>query len=346
MKIQENIPLAPLTTMGVGGAARYFAEASTVEEVREAVAWARQRGLALFVLGAGSNLVVSDAGFPGLVLQPALRGVELSEGRGKARLSAAAGEPWDGVVERAVAGDLAGVECLSGIPGSVGATPVQNVGAYGQEVSNTIAEVEAIEIASGILAHFRSNACAFTYRGSRFNTSDAGRYVILRVTFELTPHGAPLVAYADLKKFFGPRQPSLAAVRQAVLEIRRRKGLLLEDGGDAPRSAGSFFKNPVLSAAAYRALAERIAAMGLEMPVYPALAAQHKVPAAWLVEQAGFPRGYVSGRVGLSPHHALALINRGGAHAAEIMALRDAIRRAVREKFGVELLTEPVMVGF
>ena len=346
MMVQENIPLAPLTTMGVGGRARYFIEAATGTEVREAVEWSRQQRLPLFILGAGSNLVVADAGFPGVVLKPAIPGIECAEEGGKVRLTAGAGEDWDRLVEQAVAGDYAGLECLSGIPGSVGATPVQNVGAYGQEVSDSIRELRALDLSTGEILRFGRDDCEFIYRGSRFNTRESGRYVILSVTFELSVHGAPRTGYADLKKFFGSRQPSLLEVRQAILEIRRRKGMLLDDTGDALHSAGSFFKNPVLSAAAYRSLQTRVGGMGLDLPAYPALASQHKVPAAWLVENAGFPRGYVCGRAGISPHHALALINRGGAEAAEIIALRNAIQQAVREKFGVELLTEPVLLGF
>lgn len=346
MKVLENIPLAPLTTMGVGGAARYFIEAATGAEVREAAEWSRELGLSLFVLGAGSNLVVADAGFPGVVLKPAILGIEAAEENGKVRVTAGAGEDWDGLVEWAVACDYAGLECLSGIPGSVGATPVQNVGAYGQEVSESICELQTLEVSTGETQRFGGDECEFTYRGSRFNTREPGRYVILSVTFELTVHGVPRLGYADLKTCCGSRQPSLLEVRRAILEIRRRKGMLLEDTTDALRSAGSFFKNPVLSSAAYRSLQAHVATMGLELPAYPALASQHKVPAAWLVENAGFPRGYARGRVGISPHHALALINRGGAEADEILALRNAIRQAVREKFAVNLLTEPVLLGF
>lgn len=346
MNLLENIPLAPLTTMGVGGPARYLVEAASAGEVCDAVAFARQQSLPLFVLGAGSNVVVSDAGFSGLVLKPIISGIRSARVEESLVLTVGAGEDWDDFVAHAVAADAAGLECLSGIPGTVGATPVQNVGAYGQEVSDTISALQALDTVSGKSRTFNGDQCAFTYRGSRFNAGDSRRYVILSVTFKLTLGAAARISYADLRKFFGDGRPSLQDVRQAVLQLRQAKGMLLGSGPEDLRSAGSFFKNPVLSSSAYRALQERTAAEGLSLPSYPALASQHKVPAAWLVEQAGFAKGYIRGAVGISPRHALAIVNLGGATAAEIIALRDDIQRAVRDRFGIELHPEPVFLGF
>jgi UDP-N-acetylmuramate dehydrogenase len=344
--ILENIPLAPLTTLGVGGAARYFAEVSTPREVREALDFAHSCELPLFVLGGGSNLVVADAGFRGLILKLDIRGVTERREGGKVLLTAGAGENWDALVERAVTCGLAGIECLSGIPGSVGGTPIQNVGAYGQEVSDTIREVAAVDVVTGEMHRLTNDDCEFTYRGSRFNTRERGRWIVVQVTFALKPGGTPAIHYPDLQSLLGPKPPTLPQVRKAICEIRRAKGMLMIEGDENCRSAGSFFKNPVLSSSAYRELQERASARGLSIPSHPALASQHKVPAAWLVEQAGFPKGYRRGRVAVSSKHALALINLGGATAAEVIALKDEIQRGVQEQFGIELHPEPVFVGF
>jgi UDP-N-acetylmuramate dehydrogenase len=315
MLIQENVPLAPLTTLKVGGPAHYFVDAKTIAEVGEAVEFARLKDLPLFVLGGGSNLVVSDAGWPGLVLKVAIFGIEERNENGRSLFEAGAGEDWDKFVARAVARNCAGVECLSGIPGSVGGTPVQNVGAYGQEVAETIESVQALDLKDGQVREVCSEACGFSYRTSIFNTTERGRYIILRVTYALTPGGAPRIQYADLKKHFaGWREtPTLADTREAVRRIRASKAMLITPGDEDCRSAGSFFKNPILSAEQHQELTSRAAAKGLQIPSYPALDAQRKVSAAWLVEHSGFRKGYVSGRVGISRKHALAIVNRGGA---------------------------------
>lgn len=347
MEIREQVPLAPLTTLRVGGPARYFVEGRSAEQVRTAVDWARSRQVPLFVLGGGSNLVVSDRGFPGLVLRIAIRGVEERQEDGQAILEAGAGEDWDALVARAVARNCAGIECLSGIPGTVGGTPVQNVGAYGQEVSETITEVQVLDLADGQMKAVCNPGCGFEYRSSMFNTSERGRFIILRVTYALEPGGEPRLEYRDLKQYFSGRAaPTLAETREAVRQIRLSKAMLIVEGDEDSRSAGSFFKNPVLSPEAHRELAARAEARGLKVPSYPMPGQQQKVPAAWLVEQAGFGKGYTRGAVGISRKHALAIVNRGGATAAEIVALKNDVQRAVREQFGVELAAEPVFVGF
>ena len=347
MLIQENVPLAPLTTMQVGGPARFFAEASTADEVREAIKFAKARKLGLFVLGGGSNLIIADAGWPGLVLKVAIAGINHRHGHRTANFDVGAGEDWDGFVAITVQHHCAGIECLSGIPGSVGGTPVQNVGAYGQEVANTIVSLVALNIETGEEEEFEKADCAFGYRTSVFNTSQRGRYVILRVTYALSHGGEPRLDYADLKKYFAGRsdKPTLADVREAVCQIRASKAMLITPGDEDSRSAGSFFKNPVLSAEEFTALKERAAARKLEVPSYPALEAQRKVSAAWLVGQSGFAKGYGNGHVGISRKHALAIVNRGGATAAEILAFKDEIQRRVDETWGIRLETEPVVVG-
>jgi UDP-N-acetylmuramate dehydrogenase len=351
MIIQENVPLAPLTTFRLGGPARFFVEAKSRADVEEAVAFASAQNQKLFVLGGGSNLVVADSGWPGLVVKVTILGVERrprNNDDGKARFDVGAGESWDRFVSRAVAAQCAGVECLSGIPGSVGATPVQNVGAYGQEVAETIESVEVFDCRDGQMRELCREACGFAYRSSIFNTRERGRFVILRVTYALTPSGEPCLAYADLQRHFAGREtrPNLAETREAVRHIRALKGMLITPGDPDGKSAGSFFKNPLLSKEQHEDLRKRAAAKGLKVPAYPALEKSKKVSAAWLVEHSGFSRGYGSGHVGISSKHALAIVNRGGATAAEVLALKDQIQQRVEEIWGVLLEPEPVMVGF
>ncbi len=349
MLIRENVSLAPLTTLGVGGPARYFAEATTEAEVIEAVKFARARRLPLFVLGGGSNLVVADAGFAGLVLKIGVAGVShFTPPYGDMIFIAGAGCDWDAFVAQTVEANCAGLECLSGIPGSVGGTPVQNVGAYGQDVSETITEVRALDLASLEIVTLSNPDCGFAYRTSVFNTTQRGGYIILQVAFALRQSGKPSIRYADLVKHFSSRQsePTLQEVRDAVREIRHRKAMLIVPGEEDARSAGSFFKNPVVPQAVFEELAARLASEGLALPSYAAADGSRKIPAAWLVEHAGFARGYAKGRAGVSHKHALAIVNRGGATAAEILALKDEIQVRVLKKFGIQLQSEPVLVGF
>lgn len=346
MNLQEQVPLGPRTTLGVGGPARYFMEAASAEEARAAADFALSRSLPLFVLGGGSNLVVSDAGFPGLVLHIALRGLEERREGGKAVFAVGAGEDWDAFVARTVERGCAGLECLSGIPGTVGGTPVQNVGAYGQEVSETITAVQALDLRDGQVRELCPPACGFEYRTSIFNTSERERYILLRVTYALQPGGEPRIVYSDLKRHFaGGSTPSLAETREAVRQIRLSKAMLLVPGDDDCRSAGSFFKNPVVSPMQYDALCALPATRGEPVPRFPTTQG-YKVPAAWLVERSGFPRGYTRGAVGLSRRHALAIVNRGKATAADVIALKNDIQERVAGEFGIPLQPEPVFVGF
>jgi UDP-N-acetylmuramate dehydrogenase len=348
MTIEENVPLAPMTTLEIGGPARYFAEAKRESEVCEAVEFARSHNFPLFILGGGSNLVVSDSGWSGLVLRIALGGLGKEEAGATVRFTAGAGQDWDGFVAEAVAQNCAGIECLSGIPGTVGGTPVQNVGAYGQEVAETIESVRVFDTKEGGISVLTHAACGFRYRRSIFNTSERGRYIILSVTYRLKQGGVAQVRYADLQKYFSESggATTLAAVRDAVRQIRRSKGMLLVPGDEESHSAGSFFKNPVLSEEQFKDLRERAALRGLRIPSYPALDSQHKVSAAWLVEQSGFAKGFREGAAGISGKHALALVNRGGAQASDIIRLKDRIQKQVHERWGISLETEPVFVGF
>lgn len=349
MHVEESKALAPYTTFGIGGPARWFAEAASEDDVAEAVEWARAHAAPLFVLGGGSNLLVSDAGFNGLVLHVALRGLTLECAEGTALLTAAAGEPWEQCVERAVNGNCAGIECLAGIPGTVGGTPVQNVGAYGQEVASAIERVRAFDTETAKFVEFQADECGFAYRRSRFNTSDRGRYIVTRVDYRLAPGGAPRLRYVDLKRAFPEgTQAKLKEVAETVCRIRKGKGMLLVDGDADCRSAGSFFKNPVVEESA---LARIAAAAQADPPRFPAgaeaeNAGKVKVPAAWLIEHAGFAKGFARGRAAISSRHTLALTNRGGATAAEVLALADEIGAAVGSRFGLRLEPEPVLVGF
>ena len=262
--------------------------------------------------------------------------------------TAGAGVDWDTLVAQTVDANCAGLECLSGIPGSVGGTPVQNVGAYGQEVSETIREVKALDLQSLEVRNLSNAECGFTYRSSIFNTTQRHRYIILQVSFALRQGAKPSLRYADLQKFFvqSVADPTLADVRAAVREIRHRKAMLIVPGDEDARSAGSFFKNPIVPQSFFEQLSARLKSRGLQLPSYPAADGFRKLPAAWLVEHAGFAKGYSKGAAGISRRHALAIINRGGATAVDIIALKDEIQARVLNEFGIELQPEPVFVGF
>ena len=347
MKILENIPLAPFTTFGIGGPARWFIKAESESVIAEAVAWAQRRSTALFVLGGGSNLLISDTGFDGLVVHIGLRGVATITEPGHKIYQAAAGEAWDALVERTVSDNCAGIECLAGIPGTIGGTPVQNVGAYGQEISTSIAGVRAFDLTQRAFVELSPSECDFSYRHSRFNTRDRGRFIVTRVDYRLTPNGAPQLTYADLKSHFQNQpQPSLSQVASAVRSVRQSKGMLLVDGDPDCRSAGSFFKNPAVPQEIADRVRQAAAVASVPLRVFPAADGLVKIPAAWLIEQAGFPKGFALGAAGISSRHTLALINRGGATSGDVLDLADRIKTAVQSRFGIALEMEPVLVGY
>lgn len=348
VSLRENVPLAPFTTLKIGGNARLFVSAANEGQVAEAYRFAIQNGLDVFVLGGGSNVLIADSGFDGLVLQVALKGVSgFQEKDGTVYVTAQAGEDWDALVDACVAKNLQGVECLSGIPGFVGGTPVQNVGAYGQEVSETIVSVKAFDRKSGEILTLTNADCGFAYRTSIFNTSEKDRFIVLSVTYALTLNGDPKITYKDLKEIFGARAPSLAEARQAVLNVRRAKSMVIDEADPNSRSAGSFFKNPIVTVGKFARVREIAASMGIEdVPTFPAGEGKVKIPAAWLIEQSGFAKGYRKGRAGLSTRHTLAIVNLGGAAAADVLALKDEVQARVWEVFSIKLKTEPVFVGF
>ena len=331
--------LADLTTLRLGGPPARYVEAADEAAIIAAV---RAADEPLLVLAGGSNVVVADAGFPGTVVHIKSRGVRADDNT----LEVAAGEPWDPLVARCVDGGLAGFECLSGIPGSVGATPIQNVGAYGQEVAETIVSVRAYDRELDTVLTVGAGECGFSYRSSAFKRTP-GRWVVLSVTFELErrPDSQP-IRYAELARALGvaegERAP-LADVRAAVLALRRRKGMVIDPGDPDSVSAGSFFTNPVLDAAAFAELEQRA---GERLPRFPQPDGRVKTSAAWLIERAGFARGHGDpATVAISCKHTLALTNRGAGTTAQLLALAREIAAGVRDRFGVELVPEPVLVG-
>jgi UDP-N-acetylmuramate dehydrogenase len=345
------VNLADYTTLRLGGPARRFVRAGTEEDLIEAVRAADRGGDPVLILGGGSNLVVADQGFDGTVIQVATRG--MSPGRDRGLVTVAAGEDWDAVVAWTVAAGLAGLECLSGIPGLAGATPIQNVGAYGREVSDTITQVRAYDRVTGQISIFPNERCGFGYRTSVFKRDDARRHVVLSVTFRLAEQSASApLRYAELAAALGVApgdQVASTAVRSAVIELRRRKGMVIDAADPDTRSVGSFFVNPVLDGtalAAVEAAARARCGPAIPVPRFEAGDGLVKVPAAWLIERAGFGKGYSLGDgARISSKHTLALVNSGSASTAGLMALARQIRDGVRDTFGVSLAPEPVLVG-
>ncbi len=342
--LQRNVPLATLTTLGIGGPAKLFARAESIDEIREVITWTRTQRAPLFILGGGSNVLIADQGFDGVVLKIDLRGITvLTEDRGAVTIYVAAGERWDDFVAFAVDRGWAGIECLSGIPGLTGATPIQNVGAYGQEVSETIIGVEAIERDTGRVVTLTNLECGFGYRQSVFKNQAKDHYVVAGVTFRLMPRGSATIRYPELQKYLDEHEidaNDLQQVRGAVIAIRKRKGMVLDPSDPDTRSDGSFFMNPIVTQARF----EEIRNLDENVPHFPS-GDQIKLSAAWLIEQAGFQKGFVHGNAGLSSKHTLAVINRGGGTAREILELVRMIQDGVREKFGVEIQPEPSFIG-
>ncbi len=375
--------LADHTTVGLGGPARRFVRAETDEDLIEAVRAAEDGGEPMLILGGGSNLVVADEGFDGTVIQVATKGMRLGGGSGglwgsspasqqgggsgglwdssprgrpdgePGLVTVAAGEDWDEVVAWTIAAGLAGLECLSGIPGLAGATPIQNVGAYGQEVSETITQVRTYDRVTGQISIIPNERCGFGYRTSVFKRDDARRHVVLSVTFRLAvqPVSRP-VRYAELAGALGAAigdQAASTEVRSAVIGLRRGKGMVIDAADPDTRSVGSFFVNPVLDGAALAAVEAAARAKcgdGTRVPRFDAGDGLVKVPAAWLIERAGFGKGYSLGDgARISSKHTLALVNSGSATTAGLLALAREIRDGVRDVFGVSLAPEPVLVG-
>lgn len=341
MLVRDGVRLAPLTTLRLGGPARRLVTAFDEGELCEALG---DHPTAL-LLGGGSNVVIADAGVDATVVRVATHGLTAVRDGDDVLLTAQAGEDWDGLVALCVAEGLTGVEAMSGVPGLVGATPVQNVGAYGQDVSQIVDAVRALDRRTGQVLSLTAGQCAFGYRHSAFKASP-GCWAVLAVTYRLRPDGlgAP-VRYAELARSLGvevgARAP-LGDVREAVLALRRGKGMVVSDEDPDSRSAGSFFTNPQVDAPALAALRTRVSE---PVPGHPDGDGRTKLSAAWLIEQAGFAKGHGAGAVGLSRKHVLALVHRGGGSSAELLEVAREVRDGVRDRLGVELVPEPVLVG-
>ena len=353
LKIKENIALAPFTTLFVGGPARFLAHIRHEDQIPEALSFAHARACPLFVLGGGSNILVSDSGFPGLVIRMEIRSIQELDEHNGGLLSAAAGEDWDEFVERCVDNNLAGIECLSGIPGTVGGAPVQNIGAYGEEISDVILSIRAMDRETKNIVELGGKDCRFDYRSSIFNTTHINRYIIIKVAFSLRPYGKPRIHYRDLQDHFNSRlkSPSLGEVRRTVMKIRKQKGMLLNRSHADLKSAGSFFKNPVLDPEKAAEIEDMLHGRGMldatqNLTRFAAPAGMEKLPAAWFIEKAGFNKGFTSGNVGISGKHTLAFINHGGARASEFVDLMRRVRDKVYEDFGILLQPEPILLGF
>ena len=341
MKLDRDVPLAPRTTLGLGGAAKMLARIESVQDIREALGIATRDAIDdnILVLGGGSNLVVRDGGFDGLVMQMAIAGVAI-EGT---RVSVGAGVVWDDFVAQMVDANLHGIECMSGIPGLVGATPMQNVGAYGQEVADTITAVRVFDRESGRVEAMTPAQCGFAYRTSNFKGS--ARWIVIDVELELSREPRP-IRYPELANALGLAAGGMApirAVRDTVIALRRKKGMVVDPNDPDSKSAGSFFMNPIVDAAALAQLEARLP--NATFPRWPAGDDKTKLSAGWLIERAGFSKGDIKGRAGISSKHALALVNRGGASTLELLALAREIQDGVKARLGIELHAEPVIVG-
>ncbi len=341
LEVRVDEPLAPRTTLGLGGSADAFLEARTDSELLEGIAYAEAKELPLAVLGGGSNTIVPDDGVRGLVLQVATRGIA-REGTRSVRVKA--GEPWDEFVQWSVSAGLAGVECLSGIPGLVGASPIQNIGAYGQEVAETITQVVAFERKSGARRVFSNEECGFAYRDSFFKRR-LGEFLVSEVVFALTPAETGTVRYPSLAKEVEDGSP-LAEIRKAVLRVRRARSMVYDAADPLRRSAGSFFTNPIVSASLAEEVREKALSQGWvatskEVPSWEMPDGRVKIAAAWLIERAGFRKDERRGAIGISPKHALALIHHGGASSRELLSFAEEIVEGVRAHTGVTLEREP-----
>lgn len=345
--VKRNEPLAPRTTLGVGGSAAYYLETDREDEVVEILSRAREHKLPILVLGGGSNLVVADSGWHGLVLRYTNSQLVIRNDN-DATVEAAAGLNWDDFVATMIDKGLGGVECLSGVPGLVGAAPVQNIGCYGQETAETIETVEAIDVRDGKIHKFSKPECGFGYRQSRFK---AGGYLITKVIFNLRHTTNGTVCYDEIARALNERninKPTLGDARRTVLNIRRRKSMVIDPADPNSRSVGSFFINPIVTSNIADEVGRAASRLSLlrAVPRWPTNDGLIKLSAAWLIESSGFQRGYVLGRTGISANHILAIVNRGGATAAEVLALAGQIRRRVRDTFGIALEPEPGFVGF
>jgi len=348
INLKKDVNLSEYTTIGLGGKAKYFISCQTVDEIRSAIEFGESNRLRIEILGGGSNLIFPDDGFDGLIIKIDYKGMSFEDDGQYTKATVNAGEVWDDFARMSVEKNLAGIECLSGIPGSVGATPIQNVGAYGQEVKDTIVYVKVISRNSLDVLELNVGRCEFGYRESRFKSTDRDRFVIVEVCYRLKNSGEPSLKYDELLDYIKSKKKnkneiSLKAVRESVLALRRKKSMLIDPSDPNSRSVGSFFVNPILSDVEYADFKERLASLGIKRaPCYKSSQGT-KISAGWLVENAGFARGYKKNGVGVSSNHSLALVNYSGT-TVEILSLADDIENAVYDKFGIRLQKEAVVI--
>ncbi len=347
--LQENVALAPLTTLELGGPARWYVRAASENQIKDALQWASSEQVEVLLLGGGSNVVIDEGGWPGLVIHMDTRGVRpRCVGNGEIDVTVAAGEPWDPFVERTVGEGWVGLECLSGIPGSVGATPIQNVGAYGHEVSHTLQSVRVLDRTTGLIGDVPNEACDFAYRHSLFKETPH-RWVVLSVTFRLLETGVPVVRYPELARAISRDKTTVSEVRHTVLQLRRSKSMVIDPHDPNRRSVGSFFTNPIVSTEQADAIAQAAVGLGAvkntdDVPRFATDPGLEKIPAAWLIEKSGWSKGHRQGPVGISTKHSLALVHHGGATAADLIKLALQIRDSVHQRFGVTLKPEPNLI--
>ena len=350
LAINRSVPLAPRTTLNLGGAASFFAEAASPSDVTPALQWAHERDLPTFVLGGGSNLVVGDAGFSGLVVHLTSAGQDWTDAGDRFTVTVQAGEPWDDVVAESVRRGLSGIECLSGIPGSAGAAPVQNIGAYGCDVADVVDRVCVLDRKSLQTADVDGRACGFSYRDSIFKR-DPERFVILTVTLGFCRNASPTIRYAELATALATHtSPGPAQVREVVLALRRKKSMVFDPHDENRHSAGSFFTNPIVDAKTADAIVERALGSGLvsapeQVPRYGLSDGRIKLAAGWLIERSGIRKGFRMGPMGISTRHALALVHHGGGTTEDLVRLALHVRKVVFDQFGVTLAPEPVFLG-
>ena len=352
MRILENVMLSNHTTIGIGGIASHLSRPSTEEEIIECLKWAQARNLPVLILGGGSNLLISDNGFRGLVIQVNLKGIAWET---NGRVSVEAGESWDSFVLASLTRGMSGIECLSGIPGTVGATPIQNVGAYGQEISQTLVRVDGIDQKTLEPISFSKDQCNFSYRTSRFKSKNSDSVIITRVHFQLNTRNVSEPIYPELARKIreapqwsgSDNTQKLNLIRNEVLSLRRSKGMVIDPADPDSKSLGSFFTNPIVTIAERDQVKVRCVQMGIldPLPEYPGHDGHIKLSAAWLIEKSGISKGQTHKGAGISTKHTLALVNRDHASAADILELAAKIQQQVYQKFGVTLDQEPILIG-
>jgi UDP-N-acetylmuramate dehydrogenase len=349
LDVKESFPLADLTTIKLGGNARYFVSCDSEEQIIEALKYAKDKSLSVFVMSGGSNVIFPDSGYKGLVLQVNNKGIEFND----ETIVSKAGEEWDNLVAQCVDRGLGYIECLSGIPGSVGSTPIQNVGAYGQEVKDSIVSVKAIDRDTLEEVSFYNDECGFSYRNSRFKSDDRDKYIITEVTFRLKKNCIPHIRYAEVNRYLKntvdmdtllPGREKLTILRNAILEIRKKKSMVIDPKDKNSVSCGSFFLNPILNEEQFKKFRKYCKRLELKFPSFDDPKGT-KLSAAWLIENSGFKKGYKKGNVGISKNHSLALVNYGEGTTKELLELADEIKEKVGQQFMVELHNEPVIVN-